>query len=328
MIDTGLTESEKAFFTSGQTRIPVDFNPVTLQLTVQNQVSADGKSAVQHVSSSSAKLDLELIFDSTGTGEDVRQRTSLVEKLMAPKADNTVEKVRFEWGAFVFEGVVDSFKQTFEFFSRNGVPLRAVIALSISQPKYTFEPGNLTRTASVNDTLDVAGGSPSSLAAAGGDPSAARQIASDNQLESLRASASGSLSVRGGISIGAAAGFAAGAGASAGLGLSAGGGAGLGGGLGVSLGGGAQAGISPGGAAGVSSSAGAGLTTGSPAGNISELRSGNLAASGKNFRAAALLPAATIANRAAGKFGVDGKVSLAAAGSFKADVSGGVRFDS
>jgi hypothetical protein len=88
----------------------------------------------------------------------------------------------------------------------------------------------------VDDTLDVAGGDASSLASAGGDPSAARGIATANGLESLRAQVSATVSVGGGISISAPAGFSASAdvgagagigGAFAGLHVGTGGGAGL-----------------------------------------------------------------------------------------------------
>lgn len=317
MIDTALTKSEKAIFSteSPKVQIPVDFNPVTLQLTVQNKVEGAGDGKVQHVSSSSAKLDLELIFDSTDTGEDVRQRTSPIENLMKPDQAKIVSQVKFEWGAFLFQGVIESFKQTLEFFSHNGVPLRAVVALSLSQPEYQFDRNTSNQTAKVDDTLDLPGGDPSSLAAAGGDPFAARAIASANGLESLRASAQGSVSVGGGIVIGAAAGFSAGAGAGFGLGagasagLSAGAGATAGANLGVSLGGGADAG------------AGA---------SFAELRSGATASSGtgNRFRVDALVPVAGVPALAAGaEFDVNGKAIVAAGSSFKADVTGGVRFD-
>lgn len=302
MIDTALTESEKAFFTltTQGTRIPVDFNPVTLQLTVQNQVKAEGESTVQHVSSSSAKLELELIFDTTGTGEDVRKRTQEIEQMMSSNASTKLlPQVKFEWGAFVFEGVVDSFKQTLEFFARSGIPLRAVVGLSLSQPQYKFERQQFDRTSNVGDTLDVPDGDPFSLAAAGGDPSAARGIASANGLESLRASAGATVSVGGGISIGAAAGFSAGAGIGIGIGAGAGAGVGL------------QAGTAAGAAL-------AGLRAGAAAG----------AEVGRNFRADALLPAAGIpAIQAGAKFDVNGKAIAVAGSSFKADVTGGVQFD-
>ena len=205
------------------------------------------------------------------------------------------------------EGVVDSFKQTLEFFSRNGVPLRAVVGLSISQPKYKFDRLESKLNAGVDDTLDLPGGDPSSLAAAGGDPTAARLIASANGLESLRASAGASVSVGGGVSIGAAAGFSAGAGAGAGFGVSAGAGVGVGVGAGVSLGGGVGAGA-----------AFAGLQTG---GALS-------AGAGKNFAVARLMAGTSAPAVSAGaKFDVSGKASLAGGSSFKANVSGGVQFD-
>ena len=263
--------------------IPVDFNPVSLEVTVQTETKAEGGQNAQHVSKSSAKLSLELIFDSTDTGEDVRKRTQRIERLLVPADKKTPPRVRFEWGAFKFDGFVDSFKQTLDFFSQNGVPLRAVVPLSLSQPEYVFDKLDAGRNAGVDNTLDVSGGAPSSLAAAGGDPGAARLIASANGLESLRLDAGVSLSVGGGISIGAAAGFSAGAGGGAGIGI-----------------GGAFAGLHVGGSVGA----------------------------GGSFDPGKLLAATTTPAVSAGaSFDVSGKASLSGGAAFKADVSGGVRFD-
>ncbi|HEY6170073.1 MAG TPA: hypothetical protein VI454_18695, partial [Verrucomicrobiae bacterium] len=196
MSDAAPNENAKARFTivGTNTEVPVDFNPVSLELTVQNEMQADGDKKVQHVSKSSAKLSLELVFDSTDTGEDVRHKTHRIEALFKPNTDKTPPVVIFEWGAFRFEGLVDSYKQTLDFFSKNGVPLRAVVPLSLSQLDYKFDQAGSERTAKADDTLDLPGGDPSNMAAAGGDPDAARGIATANGLESLRATASASLS--------------------------------------------------------------------------------------------------------------------------------------
>jgi hypothetical protein len=308
MSDAGPPDLKKAFFSiEGQDgRVALDFNPASLQLTVQNQTKAEGEQKVQFVTSSTAKLDLELIFDSTDTGEDVRSRSKPVELMMKPvpiAGDTNNAKtprgsppvVKFEWGSFVFSGFVESFKQVLDFFSDKGVPLRAIVTLSLSQPNYVFDQLQSPSSAKVDDTLDLSGGDPSSLAAAGGDPSAARVIAALNGLESLRATAGGSISVGGGISIGAAAGFSASAGAGGGLAA----GAGLN--LGVSAGA-AFAGLQAGGAA--------------------------IPGAGKAFDSGKILAvAAAPAVSAGATFDVSGKASVAGGSSFKADVSGGVEFD-
>jgi hypothetical protein len=319
MSDPALTENEKAFFTVAGTRVPLDFNPVNLQLTVQTQAKGEGGAKVQHVSTSSAKLDMELVFDSTDSGQDVRQRTQALERFLVPAQGKTPPQVKFEWGAFTFEGVADSLKQTFDYFSRNGVPLRSTVGLSLAQSQYKFEPVANTRSASVDPTLDLGGGSPAGVASAGGDPAAARGIAAANGLESLRADAGAGLSVGGGVSIGAAAGFAPSGGAGAGLGFGLGLNVGAGAGLNLGTGGSLSLGGGP--------SAGAGVRVGAPFASLQpNLRVTAGAPTG--FDPARLFAAVSAPSVAKGSgFDVSGRANPGAGSSFKADVTGGIHFD-
>ena len=238
--------------------VPVDFNPSTLDYTVTINAQGEGGQTNQVASTASAKLNMELLFDTTDSGEDVRTKTNKVELMLksGPSTGATgapptaAPTVTFEWGAFSFSGIVDSFKQTMDFFAPNGLPLRASVTLSISAATYNFDQkgGDAGNNLNVDQPFVLPDGDPSALATAAGDPTAARGIASANGLESLRASAGASIAVGGGVSIGAAATFSAGASANVGLGASFGIGAsaGTGGGAGfsASFGAGASAGVS------------------------------------------------------------------------------------
>ncbi|MFT3870690.1 MAG: hypothetical protein QM715_19745 [Nibricoccus sp.] len=304
---------------AGAQSFDVNFNPSSLDYTITANSQGDGGHAQQTTGSASAKLNMELIFDTTDTGDDVRSKTNKVELMLQTSpgtGDNpppqVLSEVTFEWGAFHFIGIVDSFKQTMDFFSPNGIPLRAVVTLSMAQNAYKFDQQGSGQTANVDQTLDVAGGSPSDLAAAAGDPTGARGIASANGLESLRAGVSGGISVGGGVSIGAAASFSAGASANAGLGAGLGFGASAGAGVGLSTG----AGIS----AGVSASAGA----------FSELHTEATAVGGKYLDASRLLATASAPGVAPGAlFDVTGKAIAQSSSTFKAEVgaTSGLRFD-
>jgi hypothetical protein len=46
--------------------------------------------------------------------------------------------VRFVWGSFQFDGLMDSLEETLEFFSQQGKPLRASCAVTLSQQKIQF----------------------------------------------------------------------------------------------------------------------------------------------------------------------------------------------
>jgi len=43
--------------------------------------------------------------------------------------------LRFSWGTFLFDGVVDGLEESLEFFSPEGKPLRAQLTLTMSQQK-------------------------------------------------------------------------------------------------------------------------------------------------------------------------------------------------
>jgi hypothetical protein len=321
---------------SSQT-VPIDFNPATLDYTITINAQGEGGQAQQAAGVASAKLNLELIFDTTDTGDDVRTKTNKVEKMLRPDAgtggpnapQQAPPMVTFEWGAFKFVGLVDSFKQTMDFFAPNGIPLRAVVTLSMSQPNYQFDQqgatdGGKAMKSNVDQALVLPDGNPSQLAADAGDPSAARDIASANGLESLRASAGGAVAIGGSVSIGAAASFSAGASAGAGGGLSLGAGAGAGISLGAAAGAGATAGFS----ASFGASASAGVTA--TAGAFSGLHAGSSAGAGKYLAPQKLLATTSAPGVAPGAlFDVTGRAIAQSASSFKAEVGAtrGLRFD-
>ncbi len=135
----------------------VQFNPDTLKVSFANQLqqpsgSGDqrGSQAQQFVGAGTTKLAVQLWFDVTqDLGKlpdviDVRQLTQRVAYFITPigepKNDPKTFKppaVRFTWGTFQFDGIVESMEETLELFSFEGRPLRASVALAISQQKIT-----------------------------------------------------------------------------------------------------------------------------------------------------------------------------------------------
>ena len=58
---------------SSGTSVPVCFNPASLEYSITLNAQGAGGQTQQATSLASAKLTMELLFDSTDTGEDVRQ---------------------------------------------------------------------------------------------------------------------------------------------------------------------------------------------------------------------------------------------------------------
>ncbi|MGF6743918.1 hypothetical protein [Paraburkholderia atlantica] len=255
-------------------RFPVMFNPASLKLSCTNKVQSEeagggSKSeAKQATQATTAKLDVELVFDSTDLGVDVHQFTSKLDALfLVPKSDKIVppKNVSFRWGAFSFDGVIESATTTLDFWSAEGVPLRASVALTIVSLDGMPLPSGSNNVTVSYVGAPANGALATAVATLCGDAQAGRALAAANGLESMRmgagaaaglsAGAGALLAVSGGVQLKAAAGFSAGA--SAGIGASAGAGFGASAGVGASVGAGAGFGI--GATAGGSASAGAGF---------------------------------------------------------------------
>ncbi len=155
-------------------KVTVQFNPETLSVAYANQKSGGdqpGGSATQYVGQGTTKLTLELWFDATGeqvegtaNKDDVRKLTEEVVHFITPipegEGDDTKWKapgLRFLWGTFLFDGVVDSISEKLEFFSEDGRPLRAQLSIGMSSQQIQFEFAE-----NKNSNAQAAGGSPGS----------------------------------------------------------------------------------------------------------------------------------------------------------------------
>ena len=135
--------------------VDVQFNPETLKVNYYNQLSggvSSVSSARQFVGTDTTKLSLDLWFDVTVLADndpnnkidDVRILTKKIIDFITPK-EKTAESqhippgVRFIWGSFMFDGVMDSINENLEFFSEDGMPLRASVSISIASQEIQFK---------------------------------------------------------------------------------------------------------------------------------------------------------------------------------------------
>jgi phage tail-like protein len=137
---------------SPEHNVTVQFNPETLKVSFANQVvtplgtaKTSSGGAAQFVGSGVSTLAVQLWFDVTAPfagitdqPDDVRQLTQRVAYFITP--EQTAEDppryvprlVRFLWGSFQFDGIMESLDETLELFSAEGKPLRASINIVIS----------------------------------------------------------------------------------------------------------------------------------------------------------------------------------------------------
>lgn len=201
--------------------ITVLFNPSSLDYTVSNQMkNQPGGGKKQFVEKTSASLKMQLIFDTTDSGDDVRSHTGPVLRLLQPREDGgspVPPTVKFEWGAFAFTGLVSQYKEVMDFFAAEGVPLRSTVDLSLTDQDFQFQESDLGRSDTsggqgIEPTLlpDAEGGA-SEVANRLGAPAAARAIATASGASSLRASLGAGVAI-GGFSASAGGGLSASAG--------------------------------------------------------------------------------------------------------------------
>jgi hypothetical protein len=160
----------------------VQFNPDSLKVSFANQLvqppgagDQRGTSGRQFVGAGTTKLATTLWFDvgspqpsGSDTVDDVRKLTQKVAFFITPKPvaggkdKFTPPGVRFIWGSFQFDGLMDSLEETLEFFSPEGKPLRASLALTLSQQRFQF--------AFASTSGPTAGSSPSAPSTPGTSP--------------------------------------------------------------------------------------------------------------------------------------------------------------
>jgi Contractile injection system tube protein len=228
-------------------KLKVHFNPVSLKVTSSNQLADKSDNAHQTSAKTATKMDVELIFDTTDTGEDVQVHTDKLKALATlKKTTKPLAKVTFRWGHFAFTGSIESLNETFDFFSAEGVPLRCTVQVSMkglklneALPRGEAQPqggASMLPPSSSGDT------GATGAAQAAGDPNAGRAIARQNGLESMRKPPSGPLALPQNVQLKApagetmAVGLGALAAASAGAAAASGAFAGLGGSAAIRIG--------------------------------------------------------------------------------------------
>ncbi len=157
----------------GEQSVDVQFNPSTLKVSLSNSLKENERSgnsrASQYIDKSSSSLTVELTFDTSdfplesveegsSRAVDVRSKTRpIAETFMAPEGEEEEQQAPrrclFQWGSFAFVGIMESFDETLEFFSPEGTPLRAVVALKLSESRFQFRSQEAAEASRETPTL-------------------------------------------------------------------------------------------------------------------------------------------------------------------------------
>lgn len=197
--DTGAVSSEGRKFN-------VQFNPESLKVAFSNQIAGgdnNGGSAIQFSSRGTTKLSFDLWFDVTApqpdnrSEDDVRKLTKDVIAFMQAEESTEGEDTsyippgcRFQWGSFLFEGVVDSVNENIEYFSETGKPLRASVSVSMTKQEVEIKFANANAQAANQPSAGTqprqqarTGDSAQSMAAREGNPEGWQQRALSEGIE-------------------------------------------------------------------------------------------------------------------------------------------------
>ena len=128
------------------TRVVVQFNPEALNVSYANAVGTEQDAAAPGATTLRMQLWFDVSAEPESTGEaDVRQLTGRIVHFMTPEprdGDSSVRRlVRFTWGTYQFDGILESVDETFDFFSPDGRPLRASLTLVMSSDHIQFQLG-------------------------------------------------------------------------------------------------------------------------------------------------------------------------------------------
>lgn len=180
----------------GSPPIPVMFNPPKYELSKSNQfaeirIPGLPSSVLQFVNGNARSLSMELFFDSTASGIDVRTATAAIADLTEPGTiTRAPPRLLLLWGSLAFSCFLISVKQEFDYFNAAGMPLRARLNVEfkghdmleslIAAVPITAAEQATAYVAKAGDTLQAI------AASVYDDPAKWRQIAESNKVDDPR----------------------------------------------------------------------------------------------------------------------------------------------
>ena len=135
----------KAKFNAENGAFTVQYNPVNFKfdkpVSWKEHDEQGQESKLEFQKAQPANISMELVFDTTSTGGDVRSSwVNSLLKMTNPEVEDEGDcdkkrppKIDFEWGSFTFTGVLESVNVNYTMFSQNGDPLRAQVTVKMKE---------------------------------------------------------------------------------------------------------------------------------------------------------------------------------------------------
>ena len=175
-------------------RVVCAFNPESLRVSYSKpqppQSSGGGNNSESTTEPNNVRLDVTLFFDTTEGGEDVRSGkedkngTKVLKALASPTDGAPAPTVFFDWGTFRFVGTIETLTETLDYWSAEGIPLRASVQLSIAGQR--LDEFNAPPRAFARVSPPTGGWGTTEIATLGGNSGATRDINAQNEVENPR----------------------------------------------------------------------------------------------------------------------------------------------
>jgi Contractile injection system tube protein len=126
-------------------RFEVQLNPTSMRVDRKNNIDRGAVTAGgqrrQHTSTEGATLTFDLEYDTADEIDvDVRDKTKDVHQFTLPgEKGEAPPRLEFQWGTFVFRGIMTSLVEELDFFSAEGRPLHAKLSVTITEQNLAFE---------------------------------------------------------------------------------------------------------------------------------------------------------------------------------------------
>jgi len=136
-------------------KFEVMYNPPSLNITSSNSYAdmntpGGNQEKQQYIKGNSDVLSVELFFDTTRSGKNVRDEVDPILDLgRVTKGAKEPPKLKFAWGAYTFDCVILSIDHTYDYFNSSGQALRASLKIKFQR----IEPAGASANTSLSSSL-------------------------------------------------------------------------------------------------------------------------------------------------------------------------------
>lgn len=174
--------------TDGKDKFTVMFNPAeyAVQLNSGWNDNQQGGRPLQNTGTMAGSLRLDLFFDTSMQGTDVRVSSGKLQAMLQQDVTNASPRTyKFAWGTFEYEGYMELGEQKYTLFMENGTPLRVRMTVTLRKRTQDLSTTTSTEAAQADQQVAASQGEPLPALAQSyyNDPASWRPIAAASGID-------------------------------------------------------------------------------------------------------------------------------------------------